>query len=297
MCYIIRDTKKRRENEETRRPEDSRMMKTVEAQLKAAKNLRDRLEKIRTEMPELKNAAKGEPSVTRVYNPLTYAWEAFEEYVTRYGAGAKRVLFLGMNPGPWGMAQTGVPFGEVSVVRDWLRIAAPVGRPADEHPKYPVDGLACRRSEVSGKRLWGLFKRRFGTPGAFFEEHFVINYCPLLFIASVTTAGGKTGARNLTPDKLSARTRAAVYEICDAHLRELLSVLRPAYLVGIGNFAENRAKEILRNPGNPEGSKNPWGTDIETAKILHPSPASPRSNAGWEDEAEKLMRAQGIWTC
>ena len=37
---------------------------------------------------------------------------------------AKRVVFLGMNPGPFGMAQVGVPFGEVAAVRDWLRIDA-----------------------------------------------------------------------------------------------------------------------------------------------------------------------------
>ncbi|MCL1859942.1 MAG: single-stranded DNA-binding protein, partial [Proteobacteria bacterium] len=57
------------------------------------------------------------PPVTHVYNPLDYAWNVHERYLRRYGDGRKRVVFLGMNPGPFGMAQTGVPFGEVAAVR------------------------------------------------------------------------------------------------------------------------------------------------------------------------------------
>ena len=68
--------------------------------------------------------------VAHVYNPLDYAWAAHESYLRRYGRGRKRVVFLGMNPGPFGMAQTGVPFGEVAAVRDWIGIQAKILRPA-----------------------------------------------------------------------------------------------------------------------------------------------------------------------
>src|SRR5690242_2272754 len=81
--------------------------------------------------------------VSHVYNPLAYAWPAHELYLRRYASGRKRVLFLGMNPGPFGMVQTGVPFGEIAAVRDWLGIEAAIGRPAREHPKRPVTGFAC----------------------------------------------------------------------------------------------------------------------------------------------------------
>lgn len=95
--------------------------------------------------------------VTHVYNPLRYAWDAHHRYLKLAPeTQAARVLFLGMNPGPWGMAQTGVPFGQVEAVRDWLGIDVPVGKPAKEHPKRPIEGFACRRSEVSGERLWAL---------------------------------------------------------------------------------------------------------------------------------------------
>ena len=247
-------------------------MNVADAQLQAALNLRDRLEKMAFA-----------PPVVEVYNPLSYAWEAFEDYVVRYGNTSKRVLFLGMNPGPWGMTQTGVPFGEVSVVKNWLKIAAPIGRPAEEHPRYPVQGYECKRSEVSGRRLWGLFEKRFGTAGSFFEEHFVVNYCPLLFIETSTLKSGKEGARNLTPDKLSSRERTLLYEACDVHLRTVAEVLSPQYLIGVGNFAANRAQEALKDLG------------IKTGKILHPSPASPKSNADWEGEATRQMIEQGIW--
>src|SRR5688572_32536315 len=89
-----------------------------------------------------------------------------------------------MNPGPFGMAQTGVPFGDVAMVRDWLGIVAAVAKPRDEHPKRPVLGFECQRSEVSGARLWGWARARFGTPQRFFERFFVANYCPLAFMES-----------------------------------------------------------------------------------------------------------------
>ena len=117
---------------------------------------------------------------SHVYLPLDYAREPHEAYLKRFGGGKKRVVFLGMNPGPFGMAQTGVPFGEIPAVRDWMGISAPVGKPAIEHPKRPVEGFACLKSEVSGRRLWGLFAERFGSADDFFRDHFVINYCPLI---------------------------------------------------------------------------------------------------------------------
>src|SRR5215467_7686911 len=122
------------------------------------------------------------PPVTHVYNPLDYAWAAHEAYLRRYGNGTKRVIFLGMNPGPFGMAQTGVPFGQIAAVRDWLGIETKIDRPRKEHPKRPVLGFDCHRSEISGERLWGLFAKRFVTAGNFFREHIVMNYCPLAFV-------------------------------------------------------------------------------------------------------------------
>ena len=108
-----------------------------------------------------------------VYNPLEYAWPAHEQYLSRFVGEGCRCLFLGMNPGPWGMAQTGVPFGEVRAVREWLKLRAPITVPVNMHPKRPVDGYSCRRSEVSGRRLWGWARKTFQTPDRFFTRFFV----------------------------------------------------------------------------------------------------------------------------
>jgi single-strand selective monofunctional uracil DNA glycosylase len=214
--------------------------------------------------------------VAYTYNPLRYAWAPHAAYLTRYGTGQKRVVFLGMNPGPFGMAQTGVPFGEIPAVRDWLRINEPVDIPFPEHPKRPVTGFACTRSEVSGRRLWGLFADRFGTPESFFAEHFVLNYCPLVWMS-------ESGA-NLTPDKLSAAEREAVDAPCRTHLRAVLETLRPAHLVGVGAYAAKQFAEVTE-PGDP------W----RITQMLHPSPASPAANKGWPAEPIRTLESEGIW--
>jgi single-strand selective monofunctional uracil DNA glycosylase len=212
--------------------------------------------------------------VTHVYNPLEYARRAHAAYATRYGNSPKRVLFLGMNPGPFGMAQTGVPFGEIPAVRDWMGISEPVDRPAHEHPKRPVEGFACRRSEVSGRRLWGWARDTFGTADAFFRDHYVVNYCPLVFMSG-------TGS-NITPDKLPAAEMAPVEAACDAHLAKVIALLQPAWLVGVGGFAEARLHTVA-------GSG-----PARIARIPHPSPANPAANKDWSGAAMKALRDTGV---
>jgi single-strand selective monofunctional uracil DNA glycosylase len=227
---------------------------------------------------ELREAVTGmefQSPVTHVYNPLDYAWDCHADYIRRYLYSPIKAVFLGMNPGPWGMVQTGIPFGEVPTIRDWLKIRANVRSPINEHPKRRIEGLACKRSEVSGRRLWGLFSERFKTPEAFFRDHFVVNYCPLAFLE-------ETG-RNRTPDKLPATESRELTEICDRHLKRLVDIIRPEWVIGVGAFAENRARDVIRN-----------GPKI--GRILHPSPASPAANKDWAGQATRSLVELGIWT-
>ena len=161
--------------------------------------------------------------VTHVYNPLQYAWKSHRAYLNKYGEGEGRVLLIGMNPGPWGMAQTGVPFGEVNWVRDFLGIEEEVSQPEHVHPKRPVLGFYCPRSEVSGRRVWEWAKNRYGSAENFFNEFFVINYCPLCFM--------EEGGKNRTPDKLSPEERDIVFDVCDVALRKFVKVLKPSKIV------------------------------------------------------------------
>lgn len=255
--------------------------------------------------------------ITHVYNPLEYAREGWEQYVAKYAQAGVEAVLVGMNPGPWGMAQTGVPFGEVNIVRDWLKIDAAIGKPKHEHPKRRVEGLDCKRSEVSGARLWGWARERFGTPERFFERFFVYNYCPLMFL--------ETSGRNFPPDKLRAAEGQRLFEICDEALRQTVAALRPRYVIGVGGFAEGKIRTALgeasgvdctkkgtkgekaggskrptlRSPlPHGRGSDSPVGNrchmDVIIGRILHPSPASPAANRGWAKQAEADLRVIGI---
>ncbi len=208
-----------------------------------------------------------------VYRPLDYAWELHREWLRRAQPGAPAVL-LGMNPGPWGMVQTGVPFGEVNAVRDWLHIEGTVRPPQAQHPKRPIEGLACKRSEVSGKRLWSWAKDRFGTPEEFFQSFFILNWCPLAFL--------EESGRNRTPDKLPQKERDPLIRACDDHLRQAITTLRPSMVVGVGVFARKQAERALAD------------SNVGFGTILHPSPASPAANRGWAPQVDRQLQELGL---
>lgn len=215
--------------------------------------------------------------ITHWYNPLMYAAEPHERYLRTWGDGRKSVLFVGMNPGPWGMAQTGIPFGEVATVRDWMGIEGRVTAPEHLHPKRPIQGFACARSEVSGRRLWGLMRNRFGTAKAFFSRHFVANYCPLVFM--------EESGRNRTPDKLQAGEGMALFDACDRHLARVIETLEPEWVIGVGKYAEGRLRKVVgESSGGPQ-----------VAGIIHPSPANPTANRAWEEIVTRSLRALEVW--
>ena len=206
---------------------------------------------------------------SHVYNPLVYAWAGHQEYLRRYGEKRGRVLLLGMNPGPWGMAQTGVPFGDVVMVREWFGIETRLGKVLPvQHPKYPILGMACHRNEGSGSRVWRWAESRLGTPDAFFERFFVWNYCPLLFI--------KDG-RNLIPEHLQLQEREALMAVCDRALAAAVRALEPTAVVGIGRYAQQRATAVL-------------GDGADVRYLVHPSPANPLANRDWPALAEQALK-------
>jgi single-strand selective monofunctional uracil DNA glycosylase len=215
------------------------------------------------------------PPVAYVYNPLVYARAPHEAYLERYGRAPKEIVLVGMNPGPFGMAQSGVPFGDVSIVKRWLGIEGAVGKPPKEHPKRPIHGFSCTRSEVSGTRLWGWAEQRSKSADHFFERFFVINYCPLVFM--------EESSRNLVPEKLARKEREILFAACDRALRDALELLSPRFVIGVGKFAEDRARIALG-----EGSR------VKLGRILHPSPASPAANKGWAESVDRELASLGV---
>ncbi len=238
------------------------MPSTTDALLKAARELSLAAEVLSFPDP-----------VWTVYNTFGYAWDGYAAYIRRFAREPKRILYLGMNPGPWGMAQTGVPFGEISAVRDWMGLEATIAKPVREHPKRPVTGFACARSEVSGRRLWGLFSELYGPPEAFFSESLVLNYCPLSFLS-------ESGA-NITPDKLPAAARNPLEAACDTHLARVINLLQPELTIGVGAFA-GKCLQRLAIPGP------------RISVLLHPSPASPVANREWPERPRRQLHEFGI---
>jgi single-strand selective monofunctional uracil DNA glycosylase len=235
--------------------------------INAARNLAHAVEHMRFEKP-----------VCWTYNPLLYARIPHELYLDRYAASGKRAVFLGMNPGPWGMAQTGVPFGEVAAVREWLGIVGAVATPKRQHARVAVQGFECRRSEVSGRRLWGLMRAHFGSGERFSRHAFVANYCPLLFLDDA--------GRNLTPDKIARNDKARLYSLCDRFLTIVIEALRPEWLVGVGAFAAQRIRAVMQTLP---------GAAARITSIPHPSPANPRANRDWASLARAVLEREGVW--
>jgi len=209
-----------------------------------------------------------------ITNPLDYARDCHEEYLNRYGNLGAKTLMLGMNPGPWGMAQCGVPFGATAMVRELLKIDHPVQQPQNAHPKRPIIGLSLERQEASGTRLWNLLNQHYGTAEEIHEQVFIVNHCPLLLLDE--------NARNITPDKISGKAVAKLMNACDQHLREVVEALGITRIIGVGKYAEKRAKIAI-------GEDNA----VSITSCWHPSPASPLANRNdgkdWRNNVKTIL--------
>ncbi len=214
------------------------------------------------------------PPVETIYRPLEYAWDIHRDYLATFGGPPKDALFVGMNPGPWGMGQTGVPFGDPTVVGRWLRLNDHVVEPPEEElPQRPVRGLDSSHTEVSGQRLWGLLRDLYTTPQAALERLLVVNHCPLLMF--------DIQHRNVTPDQLRVGFKENLLEVCDEGLERIATATQAGLLIGVGTYAEERCKVVAERLG------------IGSASIPHPSPASPLANKhggkDWRKGVEKVL--------
>ncbi|XP_073999923.1 single-strand selective monofunctional uracil DNA glycosylase-like isoform X2 [Rhodnius prolixus] len=177
-----------------------------------------------------------------------------------------------MNPGPWGMMQNGVPFGETNSVRDFLDLFGTVHKPDREHPSKPVLGFSCSRSEISGRRFWELARvLGAGSPHQFFKHAFVHNYFPLCLLSS--------NGKNITPSELKANVKKEIERACDECLVEVLLLLEIEVVVAIGRFVEKRVQKLCSRANLP----------IQVVFISHPSPRNPSSNRDWLNKTKNLI--------
>ncbi|XP_076165571.1 single-strand-selective monofunctional uracil-DNA glycosylase [Ptiloglossa arizonensis] len=216
--------------------------------------------------------------VEYVYSPLEYAFDIHAMYVKKYCTTTKKILFLGMNPGPWGMSQTGIPFGEINMVRDWLKICGPVGKPIKEQPNRKVTGFQCTRSEISGKRLWGFFQELCGNPEKFFEHAYLHNYCPIALM-------DKKG-RNITPAEIKGPELQRLHFSCDKALADAIRLLKVEIVIGIGGYAEKRALLVVQSSN----------LHVKVLCLPHPSPRAV-NNKNWSEKAKQKLSEFGLLEC
>lgn len=240
----------------------------VERLIEAAASLRD-------DVDPLGRKLVSEGRIDICYNPLMYAWDVHEEYLRRMGGLGAQTVMLGMNPGPHGMGQMGIPFAATSVVRELLGISdIQVNQPEIPDDRRPVIGLDYHKEEVSGTRLWGLLQKQYGDAETIASHVFLVNHCPLMLFSGPR-------ATNITPDKIGGKTAKTLLERCDEHLTEVVSILGADRVVGVGKFAESRARAALVE------------TSVEVAGCWHPSPASPLANrnggADWRENVRMVL--------
>lgn len=251
--------------------------------------------------------------VSHVYNPLSYMATAHEAWLSRYvqygecdevAVTPSPYLILGMNPGPWGMVQTGVPFGDVPNagkligVRDGstpftAQIPCGVSLPAifkpqldgiQLHPKRPVQGFACTRVEASGDRLWGGLATVWGLLDAVLDDCFAMNYCPLAYFS------GEAG-ENVTPEAFikAGPYRDEAYaqeldDVCGAYLRTVMRAMDTKVVLAIGRYAERKAKIAASMVANKPA----------VVYLTHPSPLATRNAEQWAEMARTTMQAAGV---
>ncbi|HJM44965.1 MAG TPA: hypothetical protein QF644_03340 [Candidatus Poseidoniaceae archaeon] len=226
----------------------------------------DLTELVRQSAIKLRNACndliptliKEQEKLSVIYNPLFYAWNPHNAYISRFSGNGAKILMMGMNPGH-GMGNTGVPFGCPEQVKEFLKIQdLIVEQPKMNHPKRIVVGLEQPKAEVSGRRIWGLLKELFETPEKTSEYLYIVNHCPLWMF--------NEKGQNITPEKLTGDSASKLYKLCDLHLREVIEIMNIEVVIGVGNYATSRAEIALKD------------LNLIITKIPHPSPANPLAN-------------------
>lgn len=214
--------------------------------------------------------------VQYVYNPVEYAYDMHAAFIKRYCQSEKKILLLGMNPGPWGMVQTGIPFGEINMVKEWYQIEAKINKPAIECPQREVMGLDCHRSEISGKRLYEYFKKVSHTPDNFFKNTYLYNYCPLALL--------QRGGNNFTPSSLKGAIKKELEEYCNDSLLQVLELLKTEIIIALGVYTKKQADLIL---------KVNCIDHIQVICMPHPSPRA-KGNENWSEKAQHVLEANDL---
>jgi single-strand selective monofunctional uracil DNA glycosylase len=185
----------------------------------------------------------------KIWNPGLYAasWHAL--FRKEYPASAGCILVFGLNPGPYGMAQTGIPFTDLKRLREHLpRLAKGLER---RGCSLAGVGLAprslrpylSRTFESSAVRVYRFLSRGWGSAEDGWRSVVVANPCSLLFMDAAgenRTPADLVGAVSRRTGSLVAARR--LRERCNAlrrlAAREAVRVLSPRGVVLLGKDAQ-----------------------------------------------------------
>ncbi|XP_055849953.1 single-strand selective monofunctional uracil DNA glycosylase [Episyrphus balteatus] len=218
------------------------------------------------------------PNITHVYNPIEYAFDLHCQYLKKYLNGPKKMLLIGMNPGPNGMAQNGVPFGNTNTVKNLMKIEGQVEQPPSLHPKRPVTGLACKTEEPSGVRIWTLIGKLAGSLEIFSQQCFMHNFCPLAFF--------DVQGKNITPGELKGDVKAEVRNICLKYLEQEIQLIQPEIIIAIGSYVGDCMKRLAKQSIY-------IGSNIKILQLAHPSPRSVNNN-NWPEKATEFFESNDL---
>jgi single-strand selective monofunctional uracil DNA glycosylase len=146
-----------------------------------------------------------------VLDPSRYGERWHAPFRRLYPPRARPLLVFGLNPGPYGMAQTGIPFTDLKRLAQGLpRLAAELARSGE---RLSLPGLApsslqpflTRTFESSSVRVHRFLRLAHGSAERAFREVVFVNPCPLLFI-------DRALGENRTPADLPRALRAGVDE-------------------------------------------------------------------------------------
>jgi single-strand selective monofunctional uracil DNA glycosylase len=188
-----------------------------------------------------------------VLNPGRYGERWHARFRRAYPMSPRPLLVFGLNPGPYGMAQTGVPFTDLKRLesalpglwKDLVASGEPVTRPGLAPPSLARH--LTRTFESSSVRVYRFLERAYGRPELALREVVFVNPCPLLFIDP------ETGA-NRTPADLPRALRArkaaelvhAFEELRRATVLEAVAELEPRGAILLGRDVAAAVGEALR---------------------------------------------------
>ena len=205
-----------------------------------------------------------------VWNPQLYGLPLYRRFATEHLPTSRgAIVALGLNPGKYGMSQTGIPFTDVTrAARVGIAIEPPGLAPASLRPF-----LKSYRVERSSASVYNLLDALWGGPAEGWRRLWAVAPCGLLFLEPDGT--------NVTPADARLARRDDVRELRLRVIRESVEAARPRGVLLLGQDVARVAADALG--------------DVETLVVDHPVARGPgrRGPAWWAGVVAQAVRARG----